>query len=181
MHVLSCLAYSGLYRERRQPRSGDKTKCGTMSLSSRFIIVFTAAIIQLCVWYIAILFTPYSIQSNPMHASLFFVLFCTKLRVGGNEKVVHSFRRSDPLTALLDVAAQALAKSDGKALGAPFDLIAPGGRPLLRAGVIAAAQDGGSDGGGTAGAGAGEEEGGGGGPTIGSEQLGGASVIVRRT
>lgn len=85
---------------------------------------------------------------------------------------MHSFRRSDPLTALLDVAAQALAKSDGKALGAPFDLIAPGGRPLLKAGVTVA-EDGS---GGTAG-----EEGGGGGATIGSEQLGGASVIVRRT
>lgn len=99
--------------------------------------------------------------------------FCIRqqLRVGGNEKVVHSFRRSDPLTALLDVAAQALSKSDGKALGAPFDLVAPGGRPLLKAGVIVA-----EDGSGGA---AGEENGGP--PTIGSEQLGGASVIVRRT
>lgn len=97
---------------------------------------------------------------------------------------MHSFRRSDPLTALLDVAAQALAKSDGKALTAPFDVVAPGGRALLKAGVIVAATAdgaGASAGKGTEAAAGGEgEEGDRGGPTIGSEQLSGASVIVRR-
>lgn len=95
---------------------------------------------------------------------------------------MHSFRRSDPVTALLDVAAQALAKSDGKALTDPFDVIAPGGRPLLKAGVFVAEAGGGDgEGEGAAPAGPGAEEEGGSGPTIGSEQLGGASVIVRRT
>lgn len=86
--------------------------------------------------------------------------------------MVHSFRRSDPVTALFDVAAQALSKTDGKPLTAPFDVIAPGGRPLLKAGkVVAVAVAGGSAESGVEGEG---------GPTIGSEQLGGASVIVRR-
>ncbi len=85
------------------------------------------------------------------------------------------------MTALLDVAAQALAKSDGKALTDPFDVIAPGGRPLLKAGVVVAEADGGDgEGAAPAPAGAGAEAEGAGGPTIGSEQLGGASVIVRR-
>lgn len=113
---------------------------------------------------------------------MFVLIPAMQLRVGGSERVVRSFRRSDPVTALLDVAAQALAKSDGKDLASPFDVIAPGGRPLLKAGVVvAAAADGGdgSEGAAAAAAGAGEE--GAGGPTIGSEQLGGASVIVRRT
>lgn len=93
---------------------------------------------------------------------------------------MHSFRRSEPLAALLDVAAQALAKSDGKALTAPFDVVAPGGRPLLKAGVIMATPP---DGGASAGKGAEAATGGEGdrgGPTIDSEQLSGASVIVRR-
>lgn len=86
--------------------------------------------------------------------------------------MVHSFRRSDPVTALFDVAAHALSKSDGKALTAAFDLVAPGGRPLLKAGKVTVA--GGPAASGTEGGAEGEE------PTIGSEQLGGASVIVRR-
>ncbi|CAM9980871.1 unnamed protein product, partial [Ectocarpus fasciculatus] len=59
-----------------------------------------------------------------------------QLRVGDSQRVVHSFRRSDPVTALFDVAAQALAKADGKELGSPFDVVAPGGRSLLKAGVV---------------------------------------------
>lgn len=104
-----------------------------------------------------------------------------KLRVGGSQRVVHSFRRSDPVTALFDVAGQALAKADGKALSSPFDVVAPGGRALLKAGVVVPRTDEGDAA--TAAAkpaGAGGEESDGGGPTIGSEQLGGASVIVRR-
>lgn len=76
---------------------------------------------------------------------------------------MHSFKKSDPVTALLDVAAQALADLDGKPVTAPFDLIAPGGQPLLKAGRV------------VGGNGSGE------GSTIESEKLGGASVLVRRT
>ncbi|CAN0370108.1 unnamed protein product, partial [Ectocarpus fasciculatus] len=105
-----------------------------------------------------------------------------QLRVGDSQRVVHSFRRSDPVTALFDVAAQALAKADGKELGSPFDVVAPGGRSLLKAGVVVVipGTDGGDGDAATAAKPAGGEESGDGGPTIGSEQLGGASVIVRR-
>lgn len=93
-----------------------------------------------------------------------------QLRVGENKKIVHSFSRSDPVSALADVAAHALAEADGQAVTAPFDLVAPGGRQLLKAGRFPDE------------AGQREEgEGDGQGPTIGSEQLGGASVLVRRS
>ncbi|CAM9220634.1 unnamed protein product [Ectocarpus sp. 12 AP-2014] len=103
-----------------------------------------------------------------------------QLRVGGSQRVVHSFRRSDSVTALFDVAAQALAKADGKALSSPFDVVAPGGRALLKAGVVVPGTHGGDAATAAKPAGSGGEESDGGGPTIGSEQLGGASVIVRR-
>lgn len=89
-----------------------------------------------------------------------------QLRVGDRKKVVHSFKKSDPVTALLDVAAHALADHDGKPVTAPFDLIAPGGQPLLKAGRIVAGKGSGGPGEGS---------------TIESEKLGGASVLVRRT
>lgn len=85
--------------------------------------------------------------------------------MGDNKKLVRHFRRSDPLSTLMDVAAHALAESDRKPVTAPFDLIAPAGRYLLRAGRVVGESG----------------EGGGAVFTIGSEKLGGASVLVRRT
>lgn len=89
--------------------------------------------------------------------------------MGDNKKLVRHFRRSDPVSVLMDVAAHALAESDRKPVTAPFDLIAPAGRHLLRAGRVVVEN--------------GEGEGGRGGAvcTIGSEKLGGACVLVRRT
>lgn len=70
---------------------------------------------------------------------------------------------------LLDVAAHELAKVDGRSPSVPFDVIDPDGKTLLTAGRIV--REGGE----------GMEGERGGVRTIGSEKLGGASVLVRRT
>ncbi|CAN0436492.1 unnamed protein product [Ascophyllum nodosum] len=93
-----------------------------------------------------------------------------QLRIGDKGKLVHGFSKVDPITTLFDVAAHALAEQDGKPLAAPFDVVAPGGRHLLKAGQVLIV---------TAKGGEGQETVDN--PTIESQQLGGASVMVRRS
>lgn len=84
--------------------------------------------------------------------------------MGDKHKLVHRFSKADPITALFDIAAHALAEQDGLPLVSPFDVIAPGGHHLLKAGHIVAGERGKGDD-----------------LTIESQQLGGASVLVRRS
>lgn len=78
---------------------------------------------------------------------------------------MHCFSKADSITALFDMAAHVLAEQDGLPLASPFDVIAPGGHHLLKAGHIVAGERG-----------EGQND-----LTIESQQLSGASVLVRRS
>lgn len=113
------------------------------------------------------LFSLYAVQSR-----------ITQLRLDGNKRIVRRFRRSDPISLLFDIAAHALAEADHKPIAAPFDIIDPNGRALLKAGRVVVALGRGVSETETTGemtGGSAKDT------TIGSERLGGASLLVRRT
>lgn len=90
-----------------------------------------------------------------------------QLRVGA-KRTVRRFHPTEPIESLFDVAGLELTKADGQQ-GAPFDVIDPDSKYLLKAGRIVVGTSVGAAAKGTDGS-----------LTIGSERLGGASVLVRR-